>query len=105
MDKKVAQPNNLYFDNYAYDNGQISFRVAQIKLEPNLQKLFDELSAELEAETIDVDNNNNNNDNNKTNDNLKKEIETQLKSVSGVARAVCKQIKKNLFKYNYFNFR
>lgn len=87
LDEKIAKPNNLYFDEFLYDNGQLSFRVAQIKFTPNLQKLFDELSAELEAEPTNV----NNNANKKTNDSPKKGTEKQLESVSGVAKAVCKK--------------
>lgn len=29
MDKKIAEPNNLYFDEFNYDDGQLSFRVSR----------------------------------------------------------------------------
>jgi protein tyrosine phosphatase len=29
LDKKIAEPNNLYFDEFQYDDGQLSFRVSR----------------------------------------------------------------------------
>uniref|UniRef100_A0A914HCB8 Receptor-type tyrosine-protein phosphatase N2 n=1 Tax=Globodera rostochiensis TaxID=31243 RepID=A0A914HCB8_GLORO len=30
LDKKIAQPNNLYFDEFLYENGQLSFRISRL---------------------------------------------------------------------------
>lgn len=30
LDQKIAEPNNLYFDEFLYENGQLSFRISRL---------------------------------------------------------------------------
>ncbi|KAL3116078.1 hypothetical protein niasHT_007378 [Heterodera trifolii] len=49
LDKKIAQPNNLYFDEFLYENGQLSFRISRLGvLQPHKDKKDGNADAALE---------------------------------------------------------
>lgn len=60
LDQKIAEPNNLYFNEFLYENGQLSFRISRLNF---FQKQK----------------------NNKI-----QNTEKELDNASGVAQAVCK---------------
>ncbi|KAI3413496.1 hypothetical protein GPALN_010986 [Globodera pallida] len=55
LDKKIAQPNNLYFDEFLYENGQLSFRISRLgvsrkdKKDTNADSALDNASGVAQA--------------------------------------------------------
>ncbi len=72
LDRKVADPNQLYFDEFLYEDGQLSFRLSRIDLPQPL--MVDKSSDESE------------------NDKDEKSSDIVLDNPSEVASAVCKFI-------------
>lgn len=76
LDEKIAEPNHLYFDEFLYENGQLSFRLSRIQFAKQL---------------------------NKQKKNIKNEDKNELDNASGVAQAVCKPfILDKLISFNVF---